>query len=40
MLLHGLQGFHGAKLVVPNSSQLKPNRNFLSERYEIFRKAS
>lgn len=40
MLLHGLQGFHGMKLVVPGAPQLRPNRDFLSERYELFRKAS
>jgi putative restriction endonuclease len=40
MLLHGLQGFHGAQLVVPTASQLRPNRDFLSARYELFRKAS
>jgi len=40
MLEHGLQGFHGATLIVPTAPHLQPNRNFLAERYELFRKAS
>ena len=40
MLEHGLQGFHGAVLTVPRVDALKPNRDFLAERYELFRKAS
>ncbi len=40
MLEHGLQGFHGATLVVPTAAYLQPNREFLAERYDIFRKAS
>jgi putative restriction endonuclease len=41
MLLHGLQGFHGARVAhLPGSPTLRPRREFLAERYEIFRKAS
>lgn len=36
---HGLQGFQGAKLIVPRRAELKPNREFLEERYERFRDA-
>jgi putative restriction endonuclease len=40
MLEHGLQGFHGASLSVPRVEALRPNRDFLAERYELFGKAS
>jgi putative restriction endonuclease len=40
MLLHGLQGFQGALLHVPRRDDLRPNREFLAERYELFRAAS
>ena len=39
MLVHGLQGFHGASLRAPRSAKLRPNRDFLAERYELFRRA-
>ena len=39
MLRHGLQGFQGAALLLPRSTNLRPNRNFLEERYELFRRA-
>ena len=39
MLVHGLQGFQGRGIRTPRSSQLKPHRDFLAERYEIFRRA-
>ncbi|MBZ5555176.1 MAG: hypothetical protein LAO21_20885 [Acidobacteriia bacterium] len=40
MLMHGLQECHNACLaVVPNANRLKPNKEFLEERYEVFRKA-
>ena len=39
MLIHGLQGFHGGPLTVPRASSLKPSRDFLEERYELFRQA-
>jgi putative restriction endonuclease len=40
MLQHGLQGFHGTRLIVPAAPALQPNRSFLAERYELFRRAS
>jgi putative restriction endonuclease len=40
MLLHGLQGFHGATLRTPRSEVLKPSRDFLAERYELFRRSA
>jgi putative restriction endonuclease len=40
MLRHGLQGFQGARLLVPRREMHQPNREFLAERYESFRKAS
>ncbi len=39
MLLHGLQGAHGVKLHVPGSARLRPNPEFLAERYESFKAA-
>ena len=40
MLRHGLQGFHGSGLHVPGAEDLKPKREFLAERYDLFKKAS
>ncbi len=40
MLVHGLQGFHEAPLIVPRQSEQRPNKDFLAERYERFSKAS
>ncbi len=40
MLEHGLQGFHGKVIAVPRLETQQPNREFLAERYEVFRKAS
>jgi putative restriction endonuclease len=41
MLVHGLQGFHGARLAhLPRSEKHHPRREFLAERYEQFRNAS
>ncbi|MGH2757949.1 MAG: HNH endonuclease [Actinomycetota bacterium] len=39
MLVHGLQGFQGATLLVPRMERLRPIREFLAERYERFRAA-
>jgi putative restriction endonuclease len=40
MLLHGLQGFHGARVAhLPAAVKLRPRRDFLAERYEMFKKA-
>jgi putative restriction endonuclease len=40
VLRHGLQGFQGARLVVPRRDVHQPNRDFLAERFELFLKAS
>jgi len=40
MLLHGLQGFQGRHIFVPRPDHLKPNRDFLAERYDLFRRVS
>lgn len=39
MLIHGLQGFHGATITVPRKASLRPDPDVLSERYELFRTA-
>ncbi|HET9480916.1 MAG TPA: HNH endonuclease [Candidatus Polarisedimenticolia bacterium] len=39
MLVHGLQGFHDRDIVVPRPDRLRPDREFLEERYLIFKKA-
>jgi putative restriction endonuclease len=39
MLLHGLQGFHGARLVVPTRERWRPDPRLLEERYDRFRQA-
>jgi len=39
MLLHGLQGFQGQRILVPRSPAQQPDREFLAERYERFRRA-
>jgi len=40
MLQHGLQGFQGTRILIPHAEHLKPNRDFLAERYARFKKAS
>ncbi len=40
MLKHGLQGFEGKLILLPRSEDQRPNRQFLEERYGLFRKAS
>jgi putative restriction endonuclease len=40
MLVHGLQSFDGARLHIPRREDYRPNRDFLAERYEVFRNAS
>jgi putative restriction endonuclease len=39
MLQHGLQGFDGSTVLVPRSVRLRPNPEFLAERFEVFRRA-
>jgi putative restriction endonuclease len=36
MLRHGLQEVDGARLVLPRNDELRPNREFLAERFELF----
>lgn len=40
MLIHGLQGFHGARLVVPRRASWRPDPRLLEERYERFRRSA
>lgn len=40
MLIHGLQDFHNAPLVVPRPPTLQPGRENLERRYEVFLRAS
>ena len=40
MLRHGLQGFQGARILIPRREVFQPNRDFLAERFELFRRAS
>jgi len=40
VLLHGLQGFQGRRIHVPRADHLKPNRDFLAERYALFRRGA
>jgi putative restriction endonuclease len=39
MLRHGLQGVNGQKLAVPGRRDERPDREFLAERYQLFRRA-
>lgn len=39
VLRHGLQGFQGTRIWIPRHPLSRPNRDFLAERYEMFRKA-
>ena len=39
MLKHGLQGFQGVRIAIPRHPSLHPKREFLEQRYTIFRKA-
>jgi putative restriction endonuclease len=39
MLKHGLQEMAGSRLLLPRSVNLQPNRDFLAERFELFRAA-
>lgn len=39
MLLHGLKGLNGKKIVLPHSAKLQPNRELLEKRFNLFRKA-
>jgi putative restriction endonuclease len=37
MLIHGLQGFQGSRILIPTRRELQPDRDFLAERYATFR---
>ena len=39
MLLHGLKGFHGTRILVPQSASQRPNADFLATRFDLFTKA-
>jgi putative restriction endonuclease len=39
MLKYGIQEMHGNKIILPHSNSKKPDRDFLAQRYEKFRKA-
>jgi putative restriction endonuclease len=39
MLRHGLQEFQGSRIIVPKASALRPNPDYLAERFELFRRA-
>jgi putative restriction endonuclease len=39
MLRHGLQGFYGQAIQVPRIAELRPSKDLLAERYELFKKA-
>jgi putative restriction endonuclease len=38
MLIHGLQGFHGARLLVPSRPNSQPDPRLLEQRYDAFRR--
>jgi putative restriction endonuclease len=38
-LLHALQGVHGGRINVPRRQDLRPDTEFLEERYQVFRSA-
>ena len=40
MLIHGLQGFHGSRLVVPRALASRPDPLLLEARYELFRNSA
>lgn len=40
MLTHGLQGMHGAELLIPREKAAQPDRDRLGLRYKQFRTAS
>jgi putative restriction endonuclease len=39
MLLHGLQGLDGHQIVVPSRPEWRPRKQYLEQRYELFREA-
>ncbi|MFQ5748490.1 MAG: HNH endonuclease [Planctomycetota bacterium] len=39
MLLHGLQGMHGRRIILPRSAELRPSQDRLAARFERFQRA-
>jgi len=39
MLEHGIKGMAGKRIATPSSTEMKPNRDFLDERFRLFRAA-
>jgi putative restriction endonuclease len=40
MLKYGLQEVQGNKIIVPHTDRLRPRREFLEERFEVFKRAA
>jgi putative restriction endonuclease len=40
MLVHGLQGFHGRRIQLPTRQSARPRREFLEERYALFKRSA
>jgi len=40
MLKYGLQDMRGRMIEVPHADRLRPRREFLEERFEVFRQAA
>jgi putative restriction endonuclease len=40
VLVHGLQEFHGSRLLVPNQASWRPDPRLLEDRYERFRSST
>ena len=38
MLLHGLQGLHEKRIILPGKEELNPDRELLEKRYKMFKK--
>lgn len=38
-LVHALQGVHGGRIIVPHREDLRPDAEYLDERYRVFRAA-
>jgi putative restriction endonuclease len=38
MLKHGIHEMHGNNLILPRSSSLRPNKDWLAERFKNFKK--
>jgi putative restriction endonuclease len=38
-LVHALQGVDGSRIIVPRRDNLRPDAEYLDERYQVFRAA-